>query len=75
MPQCQLKEYSEIHDKSFFSPTNTSSNSSSDYRSLQTYKTSQRMRSEITMELDQGTNVFKGAAGEGGGQLTSTALR
>lgn len=35
----------------------------------------QSKRSEITMEQDQGTSVFKGAARGGGGQPISIALR
>lgn len=76
MPQLQLKEYSKIHDKAFFSNWQFFNlffwlQVSADMQNIL-----QSMRSEITMgKKKQGTSVFKGAAREGGAQLISVVLR
>lgn len=76
MPQLQFKEHSKSMTK-LFSPTDKQFFSlffwlqvSADMQNML-----QSKRSEITMEQDQGTSVFKDATSGGGGQPISIALR
>lgn len=75
MPQLQLKGYSKIHDKAFFSNWQFSNlffwlQVSADMQNML-----QSMRSEITMEQNLGNSVSKGTARESGGELISIVLR